>query len=159
MSETKALTNEVSMVFNSNDNSFSKSEASFSISREGLSNLKKRRFNNNMSMMSVNRVRKTEEQVRILTDLFERHDGKVTRKLRKEAERKTGLAWIQIYKWVFDKKARKSQVDNVRLFNYPIPIFRVINKYGRDLTKPRPIFKLERVARQAERTSGKPEIC
>lgn len=57
-------------------------------------------------MMSLNRVRKTDEQVNILMKLFELHNGKVTRKLRKEAEKRTGLAWIQIYKWIFDKKAR-----------------------------------------------------
>lgn len=58
--------------------------------------------------MSTMRVRKTDEQVKILADLFEQHHGRVTRELRKKAERKTGLLWIQIYKWVFDKKARKA---------------------------------------------------
>ena len=136
-----------------------KGDHTFTISREGLRLLHKRRVNNNMSMMSLNRVRKTDEQVNILMKLFELHNGKVTRKLRKEAEKRTGLAWIQIYKWIFDKKARQNQVIVDRLYNYPVPIFRVIGKDGRDLSKPRPIFKLERFpTNQAAKTTGKPEV-
>ena len=44
-----------------------------------------------MSVMSINRVRKTDEQIKILIDLLDHHDGKVNKKLRKEVEKKTGL--------------------------------------------------------------------
>ena len=39
------------------------------------------------------------------------HNGKLNRKVRKEAMTKTGLAWIQIYKWFFDRQLKKSAME------------------------------------------------
>lgn len=61
-------------------------------------------------MTMNNRRRKTETQVDVLLAIFDKHDGKPTRELKDEAMRKTGLAWIQIYKWYFDHKVKKEKL-------------------------------------------------
>lgn len=104
----------------------------------------------------MNRVRKSAEQTRYLIGLFDKTNGRVPLEIRRKAELVTGLKWIQIYKWIFDRKARQKEFDVYRLLDYPVPIFRVTNKYGKDITGKRPIFKVERVARAARRLSGKP---
>jgi hypothetical protein len=57
-----------------------------------------------------NRRRKTDDQVDILLAIFDHHDGKPSREMKDEAMRKTGLAWIQIYKWWFDHKVKKERM-------------------------------------------------
>lgn len=91
--------------------------------------------------------------------VFDQYHGRVPKDLRKQAEQATGLTWLQIYKWIFDRKQRKKEYSVYRLLNYPVPIFRVTDKHGRDLTEKRPIFTVERHARPAMRASGKPDVC
>lgn len=38
--------------------------------------------------------------------MFSLTDGKLNHRQRKQAMKVTGLQWIQIYKWIFDKKVR-----------------------------------------------------
>jgi hypothetical protein len=121
------------------------------ISREGRRNMTR---NNESTYM--NRVRKSAEQTRFLIGLFDKTNGRVPKEIRRKAELATGLTWIQIYKWIFDRKSRQKEFDVYRLLDYPVPIFRVTNKYGKDITGKRPIFKVERVATAARRVSGKP---
>ena len=68
--------------------------------------------------------------------IFEKYDGKLTKDLKEEAIRKTGLAWIQIYKWFFDHKVKKANLDRAYRLHYPFQIFKVIGPDGRDLSKP-----------------------
>lgn len=95
------------------------------------------------------RVRKNREQVAYLKKVFEETGGVLNRAQRKKAMRVTGLCWIQIYKWLFDKKlkqARKISMENSCL---PQQIFRVIGPDGREIGKPQPIFKIEKVQRNS----------
>lgn len=83
--------------------------SSSKISREGLRRQKR------TSCLDIKgssyRQRKTDDQVKILTDLYQKHNGKLNRKVRKEAMAQTGLAWIQIYKWFFDRQLKKSAIE------------------------------------------------
>jgi len=85
-------------------------DSNMSVSREGL-----RRMRKTGSCLSSKgnsyRQRKTDDQVKILTDLYQKHNGKLNRKVRKEAMSQTGLAWIQIYKWFFDRQLKKSAIE------------------------------------------------
>lgn len=83
------------------EESESGSASGLHISREGLR--KQRKTTACTKGSSSYRQRKTDDQVKILTDLYQKHNGKLSRKVRKEAMTKTGLAWIQIYKWFFDR--------------------------------------------------------
>ena len=78
------------------------------ISREGM---RKQKKSNACLAQSSYRQRKSDEQVKILADLYQKHNGKLNRKVRKEAMAKTGLAWIQIYKWFFDRQLKKSAIE------------------------------------------------
>jgi len=69
--------------------------------------------------MNNNRRRKTDAQVGILVRIFEKYDGKLTKELKEEAIRKTDLAWIQIYKWFFDHKVKKANLDRAYRLHYP----------------------------------------
>ena len=105
--------------------------------------------------------------MKILTDLFKGHHGKITKELYKKAEEKTGLNRKQIYKWLFDKRVHDKMNITLNPFNEQITIFR-IEKKGRDITKPpRPIpgitkriaiFKVERVQHLAPKNSSKKEF-
>ena len=76
---------------------------------------------------------------------------------RRRAEQLTGLSWLQIYKWMFDRKQRMKEAELERLLDYKLPIFRVLTRDGKDITpKMRPIFKTERVKRTVLRASGQP---
>jgi len=55
--------------------------------------------------------RKTATQIRILTAIFSSDSVEVTNELRKESCKKTGLKWVQIYKWLFDRRT-KAQSSN-----------------------------------------------
>ena len=88
----------------------SAASSSSKISREGLRRLK-RTSTCFTSKGSSYRQRKTDDQVKILTDLYQKHNGKLNRKVRKEAMSQTGLAWIQIYKWFFDRQLKKSAIE------------------------------------------------
>jgi len=127
------------------------------LSREGT-RLTRR---NNESTLN-NRIRKTIEQQRFLINMFDATNGRIPKDIRAIAERETGLQWIQIYKWMFDRRQRKKQFNVYRLLEYPVPIFRVINKYGKDVTERRPIFKVEKVGRRSRvpvRAPGKLDAC
>ncbi len=68
------------------------------ISREGL-----RMQHTRSSIFAKDRLRKSSLQVDYLKDLFNKTGGKLDRKQRKRAMKVTGLSWIQIYKWLFDR--------------------------------------------------------
>ena len=70
------------------------------ISREGMRKYRSYRD------AAADRLRKNNNQVSYLTRLYVETGGKVDRKLRKRAIKATGLSWIQIYKWLFDKKLK-----------------------------------------------------
>ena len=53
-----------------------------------------------------NRRKKDEDQIRYLQRLFIKTGGVCDRRYRKEAMKATGLTWLQIYKWFFDKQSR-----------------------------------------------------
>ena len=107
---------------------------------------------------TYNRRRKTDDQVSVLLRIFDKYDGKVTKDLKEEAVRKTGLAWIQIYKWFFDHKVKKANLDRAYRLHYPFQIFKVIGPDGRDLSKPAPLFKVDKLDRDCadKMTSGNP---
>ena len=74
------------------------------ISREGM-----RKSRSHHYMGQADRLRKSGDQVSYLMRLYQQsqaHGGKVDRKQRKHAIKATGLTWIQIYKWLFDKKLK-----------------------------------------------------
>jgi len=121
-----------------------------------ISRFRRQQAKQNNELTFLNRVRKSDEQVRFLINLFDATGGRVPKEIRQRAERETGLQWIQIYKWIFDRKQRRMQHDVLRLLEYPVPIFRVTNKYGKDITVNKPIFKIERVNTASKRASGKP---
>jgi hypothetical protein len=78
--------------------------------------------------------------------IFDKHEGKLNKAMKDEAIAKTGLAWIQIYKWFFDHKVKKASIDSAYRLHYPFQIFKVIGPDGRDLSRPAPIFKVEKIA-------------
>ena len=78
------------------------------ISREGL-----RKARNNHR---DDRLKKNVDQVTYLNTMFRMTGGKLDRKQRKRAMKATGLSWLQIYKWIFDKKARMNAAS---LNEYP----------------------------------------
>lgn len=82
---------------------------SIKISREGMR--KQNKTGACTIASSSYRQRKSDEQVKILSELYAKHNGKLSRKVRKEAMAKTGLAWIQIYKWFFDRQLKKSAIE------------------------------------------------
>ena len=84
------------------------SQSSVKISREGMRKQKKTAA---CTMPNSYRQRKSDDQVKILSELYHKHNGKLSRKVRKEAMAKTGLAWIQIYKWFFDRQLKKSAIE------------------------------------------------
>ena len=73
------------------------------ISREGL---RKKRS----AMLAPDRLRKSRDQVTYLTRLYQMTGGKLDRRQRKQATKLTGLSWIQIYKWLFDKQLKDNKV-------------------------------------------------
>jgi len=127
-------------------------------SRKGLRKLNYVNHNKTKMSNANNRRRKTDSQVSILVRIFDKYDGKLTKDLKEEAIRKTGLAWIQIYKWFFDHKVKKANLDRAYRLHYPFQIFKVIGPDGRDLSKPQPIFKVEKIDKECAQltTSGKP---
>ena len=72
------------------------------ISREGMRKNRSSRF-------APDRLRKDSKQVSFLTRLYQLTGGKLDRKQRKLAIKVTGLSWIQIYKWLFDKQLKDNQ--------------------------------------------------
>ena len=56
-----------------------------------------------------NRLRKNKHQVSFLNHLYRETGGYVDRKWRRRAIKATGLSWIQIYKWLFDKQLKETQ--------------------------------------------------
>ena len=115
------------------ESSNSGSQTAVVISREGM-----RRQKKTTACINANsyRQRKSDDQVKILADLYQKHNGKLNRKVRKEAMAKTGLAWIQIYKWFFDRQLKKSAMEKACFTQYPGQIFRVIGKDGQEIGKP-----------------------
>ena len=116
-------------------------ETSVKISREGS----RRKQRKTTVFKNDHRQRKTDDQVKILDILYKKHKGRLGLKARQEAMAKTGLAWIQIYKWFFDKEHRRKPVKLPCCCDIPSQIFRVIGKDGREIGGPKPIFKIEKV--------------
>ena len=67
--------------------------------------------------------------------------------MKDKAMRKTGLAWIQIYKWWFDHKVKKEKMMKAYSSDYPFAVFKVEGPDGKE--KPRPLFHVEKVVRTA----------
>ena len=63
--------------------------------------------------------------------------------------RATGLSWIQIYKWLFDRQM-KDAAKNAYTTQLPMQIFRVIGQDGREIGTPAPIFAVEKVSRKSK---------
>lgn len=133
--------NEVSL------NSSSDSSAEYSTARRYYNQHKRSMINSRFEMSMNNRKRKTDEQVDVLLAIFDKHDGKPSKEMKEEAMSKTGLAWIQIYKWYFDHKVKKEKHMRAYSTDYPFAIFKVEGPDGRE--KPRPLFYTEKVVRSA----------
>ena len=117
--KTNSLQNEESL--NSYSSNTASEETNVLISREG-----RRRQHGSTSykmrlaaIQNNNRRRKTDQQVSTLVRIFDKYDGKLTKEMKEESIRKTGLAWIQIYKWVFDHKVKKANLDRAYRLHYP----------------------------------------
>ena len=53
-------------------------------------------------------MHKTRKQIKILKQIQSKSGGKsMNLKARRDAIEKTGLKWIKIYKWFFDKKVKE----------------------------------------------------
>ena len=98
------------------------------------------------------RQHKTKEQLIILKKIHEKYNGKMGTKAKREAVEKTGLEWIKIYKWFFDKKAKRVCPPewNCRGCNrFGGNIFKVVRKNGSEIVdKPVPIFTLVKYTRE-----------
>jgi len=62
----------------------------------------------------------------------------------------TGLSWIQIYKWLFDRQMKDAARHALAQFQLPNQIFRVIGPDGKEIGSPAPIFKVEKVDRASK---------
>lgn len=118
------------------------------ISREGL---RKQKTHVSAARSGPKRKKKTETQVAYLRKLYHRLNGKWDGRVRKEAMQATGLSRIQIYKWFFDmqlqqlpKEKRVAPEEQIR---YPPSALQPATVEDLDAGTPRPIFKVERVAR------------
>jgi len=139
----------IAMFDYTNEESENIESSSIKLSREGMRKFKK---TTSCIMTSSYRQRKSDDQVKILAGLYQKHNGKLNRKVRKEAMAKTGLLWIQIYKWFFDRQLKKNAMEKACCTQYPAQIFRVIGKDGQEIGKPQPIFLVEKVvSRSADR--------
>jgi len=96
-----------------------------------------------------NRVRKSHEQVAYLRRLYAETGGKFDRNQRKRAMRATGLSWIQIYKWLFDRQM-KDAANYAFVSSHPAQIFKVVGRNGQEIGARTPIFRIERVSRSSE---------
>ena len=114
------------------------------ISREGM-----RKQRTRTSILVPDRLRKSTKQVDYLRSLYSQTGGKLDRKQRKRAMKATGLSWIQIYKWLFDKQMKETEKRSLTQNTIPMPIFRVIGRDGKELGKPVQIFKIEKVVRSS----------
>ena len=120
-------------------------ESSIILSREGLR--KQRRI---AAAKNSHRLKKNDKQIKILSEVYKRTKGQLDLKSRNEIMAKTGLEWIQIYKWFFDRVNRKrSSVKRSCCDELPAQIFRVIGKDGREIGGPTPIFMVEKVDRNS----------
>lgn len=73
-------------------------------------------------MGQADRLRKSGNQVSYLMRLYQdsqAQGGKVDRKQRKRAIKATGLSWIQIYKWLFDKKLKDTTAQKSLYLSNP----------------------------------------
>ena len=136
-------------MFNEDESPSLGTETSVKISREGL-----RRNKRSSATANSSRHKKSDHQVKILSDVYRKTKGQLDLKARNEIMAKTGLEWIQIYKWFFDRVNRKSQAKNRCCEEQPTQIFRVIGKDGREIGGPAPLFKIEKIARKLWLTKG-----
>lgn len=95
------------------------------------------------------RMHKTKNQLVILKQIHTKYRGKMGSKAKAEAVAMTGLQWIKIYKWFFDKQAKRVCPPewNCRgCRNFAGHIFKVVRKDGSEiLDKPIPVFKVEKI--------------
>ena len=84
------------------------------------------------------RVRKKKWQTRMIKKIFLSHEGKMTSKLRRNAEQMTGLRWQKIYKHIFDLGYRHKFAPGHGNWNNA-PRLSFYNKQ---------IFKITKVAKQ-----------
>jgi hypothetical protein len=71
------------------------------------------------------RTRKSKNQLQYLVKLLKKTKGKVNKELQQRAEKETGLKWLQIYKWMFDRTKRASDEAVYKALGIHPPIFRV----------------------------------
>jgi hypothetical protein len=83
------------------------------------------------------------KQLQILTPYLNEDINNVSKAKRHELMQKTGLSWLQIYKWTFDRKKRKAS-DHVYSRSFDSQVFIVINKHGKDISRSLPVFTTER---------------
>lgn len=99
----------------------------------------------------MRRKKKSAEQVEYLRQLYETLGGEWDGKMRKEAMLKTGLSRIQIYKWFFDMKLQQQPRERKPALeervSYPPEILQTCSSEQLELGQPRPIFRVEKVAR------------
>ena len=119
------------------------SDARTTITREGKRKMKRKGDKNPM------RMHKTKNQLVILKQIHTKYRGKMGSKAKAEAVAMTGLQWIKIYKWFFDKQAKRVCPPewNCRgCRNFAGHIFKVVRKDGSEiLDKPIPVFKVEKI--------------
>ena len=102
------------------------------------------------------RKHKTIKQLQILKQINKNMKlGKsCNKRARLRLEATTGLTWIKIYKWFFDKKGKamcRPEVKCRGCAEQPRKIFRIFRVKDGDICeikeKPLPVFKIERIAR------------
>lgn len=139
--------NELSQSYAAND------ETCQSISREGLRVQRRRKalapnrprkvsFSNEMTVGGVDRHRKADDEVVELNKLWDSCNGNLRRDMKKHAMERTGLKWLQIYKWFYDRKTREDKQSAecnhcgrlaCSLAKTQQPIFSVVRKDGQEV--------------------------
>ena len=84
-----------------------------------------------------------------LKDIYEEFGTTLDSKARQEAVNRTGLSWIQIYKWLFDQKSgRHDKKEQKQHKCCGSKLFRVVDKSGDDKAHSSLLFKVEKVSKQ-----------
>ena len=58
------------------------------------------------------------------------------RPFMKELAKRTGLKTSQVYKWNWDQKKKEVEEQKLKKLFYPNEIFQVVDRTGKDITKP-----------------------
>ncbi|CDW77778.1 UNKNOWN [Stylonychia lemnae] len=82
-----------------------------------------------------NKRRKNKQQVQILQNEYNK-ESNWTRPFMKDLAKRTGLKASQVYKWHWDQKKKVIEEGKVKRLYYPNEIFQVLDKQGKNITKP-----------------------